>query len=142
MSLWTAGAGSSRAGLTVSSLMVATGEPPQLVGLLDPDSELAETLAATGRGVVQLLQWEHRQLAEMFAGQAPAPGGAFAQAAWVDTAWGPRLADAATWAGVHVAETRAVGWSLLVAAAVEHLEVGADTEPLGHRRGRWERLAR
>ena len=39
---------SARAGLTVSSLMVANGEPARLLGLLDPDAGLTEELLRTG----------------------------------------------------------------------------------------------
>lgn len=142
VSLWTSGAGLERGGMTVSSLLVATGEPPSVLGLLDPDCDLADRLVQTGRAVVQLLEWRHRQLAEMFAGTAPAAGGLFSQAAFVDTPWGPRLADAATWAGVALAEAREVGWSTLFTCTLEHLEVGADDDALLHRRGRYEHPAR
>jgi flavin reductase (DIM6/NTAB) family NADH-FMN oxidoreductase RutF len=136
VSLWTA---PGPAGLTVSSLMVAAGEPAYVVGLLDPDSDLAEAMAREERAVVQLLQWHHRDLAEAFAGLAPAPGGPFAQAAFEETAWGPRLADATTWAGVALVEAREVGWSSEVTCVVEHVEVADDDEPLEHRRGRYLR---
>ena len=139
VSLWTAGEGGDRAGLTVSSLMVAAGEPARLLGLVDPDSDLADTVAATGRCVVQLLAWEHRGLAEAFAGTAPAPGGPFRQAEFEQTPWGPRLVTAETWAGVVVESTAAAGWSDLLTCVVEHLVVGEDRDPLGHRRGRWTR---
>jgi flavin reductase (DIM6/NTAB) family NADH-FMN oxidoreductase RutF len=120
-------------------VMVAAGDPACVLGLLDPDSDLAETLTASGRGVVQLLQWRHRELAEVFAGLAPAPGGAFGRSSFTETAWGPRLTDATTWAGVVVADVREVGRSLLVTSTVEHLEVGEDDQPLVHRRGRYLR---
>ncbi len=136
VSLWTA---PGPAGLTVSSLLVAAGEPSYVVGLLDPDSDLADALDREGRAVVQLLQWRHRELAEAFAGVAPAPGGPFAQAAFEETPWGPRLADARTWAGVVVSDARDVGWSREVTCAVEHLEVAEEDEPLEHRRGRYLR---
>lgn len=139
VSLWTAGSTDDGAGLTVSSLMVAAGEPARLLGLVDPDSDLALTLSDTGRAVVQLLRWPHRDLAEAFAGTAPAPGGAFRMAEFADTDWGPRLADTTTWAGVAVESTVAVGWSLLVTAVVEELVVGEDDDPLVHRRGRYVR---
>ena len=48
VTLWTSGTGDGpldRAGLTVTSVLVANGEPPRLLALLDPDSDLAETLA-------------------------------------------------------------------------------------------------
>ncbi|MGD9959665.1 flavin reductase family protein [Nocardioides sp.] len=141
VSLWTSGSGPGRAGLTVSSIMVATGEPAQVVALVDPDGDLLAALTDTGRAVVQLLEWRHRQLAEMFAGQAPAPGGMFAQATFVETDWGPLLEGAGTWAGVALDDSRVLGWSQLVQCTVEHLVVGPDSEPLLHRRGRYERPA-
>lgn len=137
VSLWTSGAGRARSGLTVSSLMVATGEPAFVLGLLDPDSDLCEALEASGRGVVQLLHWEHRQLADMFAGVSPAPGGLFAQAAFVDTAWGPRLDGTTTWAGVTLTETREVGWSREVTCRLDEIVIGDEVRPLVHRRGRY-----
>jgi flavin reductase (DIM6/NTAB) family NADH-FMN oxidoreductase RutF len=139
VSLWTAGAGEDRAGLTVSSFMVAAGEQARLLALVDPDSDLADALAETGRAVVQLLSWRHRDLAEAFAGTAPAPGGPFRSAAFDATAWGPRLADAGTWAGVSVESTGSVGWSDLVTVVVDELTVGDEDEPLFHRRGRYVR---
>ena len=140
VTLWTAGAAAHRAGLTLTSVMVVLGDPARLLGLLDPDSDLADTVAETGRAVVQLLSWPDRDLAEAFAGTAPAPGGPFRQAEFEDTAWGPRLARAATWAGVRLEHQTDVGWSRLLTCAVEHLEVAEETDPLVHRRGRWVRL--
>ncbi|UUZ59701.1 LuxR C-terminal-related transcriptional regulator [Nocardioides sp. B-3] len=98
VSLWTAGAATDRAGLTVSSLLVATGDPSFVIGLLDPDSDLSDRLRVDdARCVVQLLSWGHHDLAEQFAGQMPAPGGLFAAAdTWLETPFGPRLADVET----------------------------------------------
>lgn len=141
VTLWTTGTGRDRAGLTVSSLMLAHGDPARVLGLLDPDSDFAETLAETGSCVVHLLQWEHRDLADRFAGVAPAPGGLFAQADWEETRWGPRLASAATWAGVRVEDETAVGWSTLVTGILDHVAIApdGDDQPLVHRRGRYQR---
>jgi flavin reductase (DIM6/NTAB) family NADH-FMN oxidoreductase RutF len=135
VSLWTSGP----AGLTVSSLMVAGGEPARVLALVDPDSDLADALEDTGVAVVQLLSWRHRDVAEAFAGTAPAPGGPFRLASFEQTSWGPRLTDTAAWAGVRLESVRPVGWSLEVAAVVEELAVGEDDEPLFHRRGRYVR---
>lgn len=139
VSLVTAGDSSARAGLTVSSLMVANGEPARVVMLVDPDSDLADQLQRTGRAVVQLLSWTHRDLAEAFAGTAPAPGGPWRTGDFEETSWGPRLSSAPTWAGVRVETATAVGWSDLVTCVVERLEVGDNLEPLISRRGRWVR---
>ncbi len=138
VSLWTSGAERTAAGLTVTSLVVAAGEEARILALLDPDADLTGRLLETGRGVVQLLGWDDRDLAEMFAGTAPAPGGAFRQAAFEQTRWGPRLTSAATWAGVRLEAEQSVGWSTLVTTVVEQVEVG-DDEPLQHRRGRYAR---
>jgi flavin reductase (DIM6/NTAB) family NADH-FMN oxidoreductase RutF len=140
VTLWTTGEGRSRAGLTVSSLMIANGDPAHVLALVDPDSDFADAVEDTGTAVVQLLEWPHRDLAEAFAGLAPAPGGPFRTGTWVDTEWGPRLEGASTWAGVRVtSQQREVGWSLLLDMTVEHVEVGEEREPLVHRRGRYVR---
>jgi flavin reductase (DIM6/NTAB) family NADH-FMN oxidoreductase RutF len=139
VSLWTSGDEEDRAGLTVTSFLVAAGEEGRVLGLLDPDADLTERLLATGRAVVQLLTWEHRDLADVFAGTAPAPGGMFRQAGFEATTWGPRLLTASTWAGVRVESEQSVGWSTLVTTVVDHLVVGHEDEPLRHHRGRYGR---
>jgi len=139
VALVASGAGDERVGLTVSSLMVAGGEPAFVLFLLDPDSSLGETLEVGSRAVVQLLAWQHRGLADAFAGTSPAPGGPFRTGSFADSAWGPRLVDATAWASVTVSTLREVGWSLEVAATIDAIEIGSDEEALLHRRGRWSR---
>ncbi|HWJ83367.1 MAG TPA: flavin reductase [Nocardioides sp.] len=142
VTLWTAGDETDRAGLTVTSLMVALGPAPSVLALLDPDADLTALLRETGRAVVQVLTWPDRQLAEAFAGTAPAPGGPFRQAAFVATPYGPRLASAVTWADVALTDERPLGWSVEVTCSLDHVEIGpADegAEPLLHRRGRFGR---
>lgn len=139
VTLWTAGDGVTRAGLTVSSAMIALGETARVLALLDPDSDFRGELEDAGRAVVQLLQWEDRQLAEAFAGTAPAPGGPFRQAGFTQTPYGPRLDTATTWADVTLESTRDVGWSVEVTCAIDRVVIGDDGEPLLHRRGRFLR---
>lgn len=138
VTLWTAGAEREQAGLTVSSLMVAGGEPARILALLDPDSDLTETLHRTGRAVVHLLGWRHRDLADAFAGVAPAPGGAFRLAAFEPGDWGPLLVDAPAWAAVSLEAEQDTGWSSLVTCVVDEVHLGEDTAPLVHRRGRYQ----
>ncbi len=145
VSLWTTGAvdePGTRAGLPVSSLLVAAGEPAHIVALLDPDSDLVERLEVSRVAVVQLLQWRHRQLADAFAGTAPAPGGAFRLGNWTESPWGPVVADVGTWVGVRLVPGQGapVGWSVLIDTIVEHVEVGEESAPLVHRRGHYQRL--
>ena len=139
VSLWTSADGDAdRAGLTVSSLMVAGGEPGHALALVDPDSDLVDVVRRSGKAVVALLEWPHRQLADAFAGVAPAPGGPFRAGTWTDSAWGPVLDGASAWLGLRVAEEpREVGWSLLLDGVVEHVELGEERQPLVHRRGRY-----
>ena len=140
VTLWTCGTGASRSGLTVSSLMLANGSPAHALALVDPDSEFASALQTSGRSVVQLLEWPHRDLADAFAGIAPAPGGVFTLGSWEETRWGPRLQGSSAWAGVRLAdESRDVGWSLLVDTVIEHIDIGDESQPLVHRRGRYVR---
>lgn len=143
VSVITAGHGESRAGLTVSSFLVADGDPAAVLALIDPDSELADAVRSTGRAVVNLLSWSHHQLADAFGYVAPAPGGPFRLARWSDSDWGPVLADAPTWAGCRLAErpARTVGWALEFELLIESVHVaGGDTDPLLHQRGRYRRL--
>jgi flavin reductase (DIM6/NTAB) family NADH-FMN oxidoreductase RutF len=139
VALVTSGSGEDRAGLTVSSLMVAGGTPARALFLVDPDSDLGEALEIGSRAVMQLLAWSHRDLAEAFAGTSPAPGGPFRTGRFEDSPWGPRLADALAWASLTVESTREVGWSLEVTASIDEVELAEDQDALQHRRGRWQR---
>lgn len=149
VTLWTTGQGTGRTGLTVSSALVAPGAPAHLLGLVDPDSDLALAVETTGTAVVALLSWEHRDLADAFAGVAPAPGGPFRGSTWQDTDWGPALAGVFAWAGIRLTDPRPeVGWSVLLDGVVEHLHLSPDPDPeaadgpwqpLVHRRGRYLR---
>jgi len=119
-----------------------------VVLLLDPDSELAETLVETGTAVVQLLAWRHRDLADAFAGVAPAPGGPFRLGTWTDTRWGPVLDGVSAWAGIRCdGPGTPAGWSRLVDGVLEHAELAPEADqdaagaPLVHRRGRYVRPA-
>lgn len=141
VTLWTAGHDGSRAGLTVSSLMVALGPVPSILALLDPDADLIDVLRTEQVGLVHLLSWPDRDLAEAFAGTAPAPGGPFRQAEFLTTEHGPRLASASTWAAVRLRGEREVGWSVEVEVELVRVEIGdsESEDPLVHRRGRFHR---
>ena len=139
VTVWASGEGAGRRGLTVSSLLLAAGEPDRVLGLIDPDSDFWESSPTTW--TVNILGGEHRFLADAFAGTAPAPGGPFTLGDWTDTAWGPVLAGTAGCIGVRrdAAEPRSVGWGLLVEGIVESVTVG-DADALVHLRGRYRDL--
>src|SRR4051794_3520846 len=125
VSVWTTTLDGRPTGWTISSFVLAEGRPPEVAGLVDEEAEFADQLARTGRFAVSLLAGNHRQLADVFAGQAPAPGGLFTVGHWRDSAWGPVLADAVGWLGVSAAqaEPEHAGWALLVRGTVEHTEL-------------------
>ncbi len=143
VTLWTSlDADGDRVGLTVSSMLIADGDPPKALGLLDPDSDLWAAVERSRTAAIQVLSWRHRALADAFAGLAPAPGGAFRLADWDDTPWGPVLLDASAWAGVRLTgdKPRRIGWAVAAEAIVERVELGDDADPMAHRRGGYVRL--
>jgi 3-hydroxy-9,10-secoandrosta-1,3,5(10)-triene-9,17-dione monooxygenase reductase component len=132
VTLWTA---PGPAGLTVSSTLVADGDPARVLGLIDDESDLWEALAKQGRFTISLLRAGQQQIADRFAGLAPAPGGLFAQEEWRDTPHGPVLATASTWAGCRLDASRRFGWALLVEGTIEQIALGVEDLPLSHYRG-------
>lgn len=117
-------------------MLIADGEPGQVLGLIDEDSDFWATEPQTW--VVNVLGVGHRFLADVFAGTAPAPGGPFTLGAWEESPWGPVLTDTAGWIGVRrsALEPRHAGWGLLVEGSIEHIEVG-DADAMIHLRGRY-----
>lgn len=137
VTLWTA---PGPRGLTVSSMLVADGDPGRVLGLIDEESDLWDAIASAGRFAVAPLAPDDRQLADRFAGVMPAPGGLFATGEWTTTAYGPVPAHAGTWAGCRLASSRPCGWALLVEGVIETLESAGVTAPLVHYRGRYHQL--
>lgn len=126
VTLWASGAGVGRAGLTVSSMLVALGEPAHVLGLIDPDADVAGLLVPGARFTVSVLGPGQRRVVEVFAGLGPSPGGPFAVAEFDDNAWGPRPAASGTWAGARVVGVRPLGWSVEVTAVLEHIVLGEE----------------
>ena len=98
-----------------------------MLGLLDEEADFADQLARTGRFAVSLLGRPHRQLADVFAGQAPAPGGVFTVGRWRDDRLGSgarRTPSAGSGRDRDHAPSRDhAGWALLVRGDVEHTEL-------------------
>jgi flavin reductase (DIM6/NTAB) family NADH-FMN oxidoreductase RutF len=136
VTLWTA---PGPAGLTVSSVLVADGDPGHVLGLVDDESELWAAAQAAGVFAVTALTPADRQLADRFAGLLPAPGGLFQGYGWSETPYGPVPVEPRSWAGCRLADARPVGWSLLVDGVLEHVEL-VDADPLVHHRGRYREI--
>jgi len=143
VTVWACGVGRDRAGLTVSSMLVADGRPGRVLGLVDPDSTFAEALAdgATAFTISLLTSSSaHQQVADVFAGTAPSGGGPFRTGTWIQGQWGPQLADASGWVGCRVDGRldRHVGWGIVVEAVIEDIDLMDESAPgLAHRRGRY-----
>jgi 3-hydroxy-9,10-secoandrosta-1,3,5(10)-triene-9,17-dione monooxygenase reductase component len=137
VTLWTT---TGPAGLTVSSMLVADGEPGRVLGLIDDESDFWDAVSRTRRFAVIPLNPADQQLADKFAGLMPAPGGLFAAGDWAETDYGPVPAHAGTWAGCRVESDRPCGWALLVEAVIERIEAIASTDPLVYYRGRYRAL--
>jgi 3-hydroxy-9,10-secoandrosta-1,3,5(10)-triene-9,17-dione monooxygenase reductase component len=137
VTLWTA---PGPAGLTVSSAMVADGDPGRMLGLIDEESDFWAAASAAGRFAVTPLTPGDRQLADRFAGLFPAPGGLFASGEWEQTGYGPVPARATTWAGCRLDDSRPCGWALLLDGVIETVRTGSGGSPLVHYRGRYTEL--
>nr|NLD40788.1 flavin reductase [Actinomycetales bacterium] len=141
VTLWTAIGEDGPAAWTVSSLLVADGEPPEVAGLLKESTDLYDAALASRRAAVTLLGEEHRHLADAAAELAPAPGGIWRLAEFAQTEWGPVLAGR-SWFGVRIVGTpELIGWNVLARGVIERIEImdgsarGSDT--LGVLRGRY-----
>jgi 3-hydroxy-9,10-secoandrosta-1,3,5(10)-triene-9,17-dione monooxygenase reductase component len=77
VTVWTAGQLPGGAGLTVSSVLVAEGQPARLLGLIDPTSAFWETAQETGAFIVHVLAAGDRALAERFSEVRPPIRGPF-----------------------------------------------------------------
>ena len=145
VSIWAATAHGTRAGWTLSSFLVADGDPGEVIGLIDEESPLADVLAESPTLTISLLGWGHRALADAFAGVAPAPGGPFALSNWQDTDWGPVLENSLGWIGARLkTDPDHAGWGLLLRAVVERVEIQPDAadDLLCYVRGRYRSLSR
>lgn len=138
VTLWTS---PGPAGLTVSSTTIADGDPAKVLGLIDDESDLWDTISQTRRFAVVPLTESDQQLADRFAGLMPAPGGLFAHGEWTETAYGPVPASAGAWIGCTLDADRPLGWSLLVEATIAEVHVVHDAAPLLHYRGRYLKLS-
>ena len=71
-------AGGRPAGLTLSSTVLVDGDPGRVLGVLDEESALWDALrGGDGRFAVAPLRESDGQLADIFAGLMPSPGGPF-----------------------------------------------------------------
>ena len=135
VTVWTAGRPPGGAGLTVSSVLVAEGQPARLLGLLDPTSALWETAQQTGAFVVHVLAAADRALAERFSEVRPPIRGPFEGLAVAASPWGPVLGGRRPRAACRLVGSAPVGYGELVEGVIEQLALPDPEDPLAYLRG-------
>lgn len=136
----TAGPPSSPAGLTVSSLMVAEGNPARLYLLVGPTTALYDAIMETGRFIVHVLPADQRRLSDVFAGLRPSPGGPFAGLEVEPTPWGPAITSIADRAYCTLNHAEEESFVAILAATIDDVDVAELTDPLVYFRGRYRDL--
>ncbi len=140
VTLWTGGPPEARAGLTISSLVVADGDPPSVLGLMNQTTDLFAAIEETGAFVVHVLEDHDSALADRFAGLRPSPGGLFVDQDVTDSRWGPVLKARTNRAFCRLIDHSPAGYQRLVRGAIERIDVEELASPLVLFRGRYRAL--
>jgi flavin reductase (DIM6/NTAB) family NADH-FMN oxidoreductase RutF len=140
VTIWTAGRGDDRTGLTVSSVLVAEGEPSLVLGLINDTTDLWERIEETGAFIVHVLREGEVRLAERFAGTRPSPGGLFEGLDTTDSEYGPVLTDHEDRVLCRFIGATVEGYHRLVRGRIEEVELGQSGSPLAHHRGKFHDL--
>lgn len=123
-------------GITISSVLVVDGEPPEVLGVVDPLSVFFDALGGSGRFVMHVLSVDQSRLAEAFALRFP--GDPFEDQPMSPSPWGPALGSVTTRAGCAVIASSEVGYSRLVRARVEDIVLDERAmRPLVRHRGEY-----
>jgi flavin reductase (DIM6/NTAB) family NADH-FMN oxidoreductase RutF len=135
VTVWTAGHRSSGAGLTVSSVLVAEGQPARLLGLIDPSSAFWEAMQETRGFVVHVLAVGDQALAERFSEVRPSIRSPFERLDVAESPWGPVLGGSRPRAACRLAGSAPVGHAELVQGTIEELELHHLEDPLAYLHG-------
>jgi 3-hydroxy-9,10-secoandrosta-1,3,5(10)-triene-9,17-dione monooxygenase reductase component len=142
VTVWTAGRPPGGAGLTVSSVLVAEGQPAHLLGLIDPTSALWEAVQDTRSFVVHVLAAGDRALAERFSEIRPPIRGPFERLEVAESPWGPVLEGGQRpRAGCRLTGSTPVGYGELVDGVIERLELPDLDDPLAYLHGHYRSVA-
>ncbi|MDX2342882.1 MAG: flavin reductase family protein [Acidimicrobiia bacterium] len=136
----TSGHGDHRTGLTVSSLVVAEGDPSRVYFLLGSTTDLFYGVEETGKFVVHVLEQGDQALADVFAGLRPSPGGRFTDLNVEQTEWGPVLTDLKTRAYCTFEGGDEETFFIVAEGRVDKLELSDIDKPLVYFRGRYRTL--
>ena len=146
---WTSGvaiattrtAGGELRGITLTSVMHLSLEPPLIVFGLVVDGEFLEILTETGRCCVQILNRDQEFFSERFAGRAPLPDAAFGGVPYQMVDDMPVLKGTLAWAIGDVERIDTYGDHVLVVLKVCSASIEEDTaDPLLSYEGRYRGL--
>jgi len=135
----TSGGVGRHAGLTVSSLLVAEGEPSRVFFLCGTATDLWIGIRETGGFIVHVLEESHREISDRFAGLRPSPGGMFHGLDPEDTRWGPLIPSIATRAFCRFVGHTETDVYALADGVIERIDLSEITHPLQYFRGRYLR---
>lgn len=134
VTVWTASHDGERAGLTVSSVTLAEGEPALLLAVIDPLSSLHEVASTSGRALVHVLNSDDERLGRLFAGHYPTDP--FTEIASAATEHGPRLEGERTVVAVSGFSSEEAGFQSLVRVQIDSVDFARHhAPPLGWYRG-------
>lgn len=136
----TSGSGEDRTGVTVSSIVVAEGEPPLVYFLLGSATDVFYAIEETRRFVVHVCDAGHREVADVFAGLRPSPGGLFAGRSVTQTEYGPVLDGIGTRAYCSFRGGDEDSYSVIMSGAIDRIELADVEGPLVYFRGRYRAL--
>jgi 3-hydroxy-9,10-secoandrosta-1,3,5(10)-triene-9,17-dione monooxygenase reductase component len=136
----TSGPDGERTGLTVSSLLIVEGEPGLTQLVVGPTSDLWAVVETSGRFVIHICRRDDRDLAQVFAGLRPHPGGMFAGLATDDSEHGPVIARLPNRAYCRFVAKKEMGYSGLVTGEIEKVDAAEIGDPLVYFRGTYRSL--
>jgi flavin reductase (DIM6/NTAB) family NADH-FMN oxidoreductase RutF len=136
----TAGNAEQRVGLTISSLMVAEGDPGSVYMLIGSATDLWEEIESSGKFVVHIVDDSMRDHGDAFAGFRPRPGGVFTDVEVEDTEWGPAIAQAPNRLYCHLSSHSVLPFHHLVEGAIDQVDLNDLNNPAIYYRGTYRRL--
>jgi 3-hydroxy-9,10-secoandrosta-1,3,5(10)-triene-9,17-dione monooxygenase reductase component len=137
VTVWTTYApGGSPAGITVSSILIAEGDSPSVLGLVAPVSDFWEAAQRSKRLVVHVLNASQVRAADQFALRYP--GDPFEGLSVSTSGYGPVIDGVGTQIHCTIVSYVEAGYALLVRASIDSTDLAADpASPLVHYRGRY-----
>src|SRR2546430_958891 len=141
VTVWTTvGEDGAPAGITVGSIVIAEGQPPVAVGLIDSLSFFWESLTVSKRFVIHVLEHPHRRLADQMAGRYPGPDARFENLELSPSEWGPVIDNVPNRAYCRFSGFVEVADSLAVKGDIDRMEFSDIENPLVHFRGSYHDL--